>query len=232
MLLLKLLKKRKQDVFLLNLPMVLIGDATGFDIFLFGVVALLVLAALVFYFFFSFISFHRRSDSSPFSGMPLRPGKELTYSVQDAVNRYLSSLHDFDNRTIDFSRASFCRETGRIFPNSITWSGAIKLDWTFIRNRYKGHFVSWGSLAPEKQKEVETAHQGINGFQKEFSSKNPSPRMIEEVLAFTKPGPLYVDPDSKVLMGWRLVPDTELEVLIVQKPFSSKLLNIQQLQEK
>lgn len=209
----------------------LIAELNGLDIFSFGVVLFLVLSALIFYFFYSFIVFHRRSDPSPFSGMPLRPGRELTYSVQDTVNRYLNSLHDFDNRPIDFSKASFCRETGRIFPNTITWSGAIKVDWSFIRNRYRGNFVSWGSLSPEKQKEIENSHQVIYGFQKEFSSKNPSPRLIEEAIALTKPGPLYADPDSKIIMGWRLVPGTDLEVLIVQKPFSSKLLNIPQAQK-
>lgn len=199
---------------------------------MFGVVLFLVLFGLVFYFFYSFIAFHRTSDPSPYSGMPLRPGKELTYSVQNIINSYLNSLHDFDNRPIDFSKASFCRETGRIFSNSITWSGAIKVDWSFIRNRYRGHFVSWGSLSPEKQKEIVDAYPVMYGFQKEMSSKNPSPRLVEEAFALTKPGPLYVDPDTKILLGWRIVPDTDFEVLIVQKPFSAKLLNIHQVQEK
>jgi hypothetical protein len=197
------------------------------DIVFFGVMLFLVIIGLGFYFFYSFIVFHRRGDVSPFSGMPLRPGKELTYAMQDKVNRYLKSLHDFDNRPIDFSKSSFCPETGRIFPNSITWSGAIKLDWSFIKNRYRGHFVSWGSLTPEKKKEIESSHHNLFEFQREISSANPSPRMLEEAIAFAKPGPLYVDPETKIVMGWKLVPDTDLEVLIVQKPISVKLLNIQ-----
>ena len=34
----------------------------------------------------------------------------------------------------------------------------------------------------------------------------------------TRPGPLYVDIETKVLLGWKVVPGTDLEVLIVQKP--------------
>lgn len=203
-----------------------LGEVGDLDIVFFGMMILLVLAGLVFYFFYSFIAFHRTGDVSPYSGMPLRPGKELTYSTQDKVNRYLGGLHDFDNRPIDFTQASFCRETGRIFPSSIAWSGAIKLDWSFIKNRYRGNFVSWGSLSPEKIKEIEASHNALYDFQREFSSKNPSPRLVDQAIALSKPGPLYVDPETKILVGWKIVPETDLEVLIVQKPISFKLLNI------
>lgn len=204
----------------------LLAQLSQADPLLFGMILFLVFVALAFYFFYSFIVFHRRGDVSPYSGMPLRSCKELTYSMQDKVNRYLKGLHDFDNRPIDFSQSSFCRETGRIFPNSITWSGAIKLDWSFIQKRYRGHFVSWGSLSLEKKKEILSFHHPLHDFQTEVSSTNPSPRMIDEPIALAKPGPLYVDPDTKILMGWKLVPETELEVLIVQKPISFKLLNL------
>lgn len=201
---------------------------TDWEIVQFGIVLFLVLAALVVYFFYSFISYSRRGDVSPYSGVPLRPGREMTFATQDRVNRYLSELHDFDNRPIDFTKSSFCRETGRIFPNSIMWHGAIKLDWSFIRKRYPGNFVSWGSLGIEKRKEIEAVHNDLSEYQREVSSRNPSPRLVEESIALTKPGPLYVDPDTKVLMGWKQVPETDLEVLIVQKPISIKLLNIHQ----
>lgn len=182
---------------------------------------------LVFYFFYSFIAFHRTGDVSPYSGMPLRPCRELTYATKNKVNQYLASLHDFDNRPIDFDLASFCRETGRIFPNSVTWSGAIKLDWGFIKKRYRGNFVSWGSLTPEKRKEIEAAHLLLYDYQREYSSVNPSPRLVDEAIALSKPGPLYVDPETKILMGWKIVPETDLEVLIVQKPVSYQLLNVE-----
>ena len=198
------------------------------EIVQFGVMLFLVLAALLAYFYYTFMAFNRQRDVSPYSGMPLRPGREMTFATQDKVNRYLSELHDFDNRPIDFTNCSFCRETGRIFPNSVTWNGAIKVDWNFIRKRYPGNFVSWGSLSIERRKEIEAMHHNLSDFQREISSRNPSPRLVEESIALTKPGPLYVDPDTKVLMGWKQVPDTDLEVLIVQKPISIKLINIHQ----
>lgn len=201
---------------------------TDWEVVQFGIVLFLVLAALVVYFIYSFVAINRRVDVSPYSGMPLRPGHEMTFVTQDKVNRYLSQLHDYDNRPLDFTKCSFCRETGRIFPNSVTWSGAIKLDWSFIKKRYPGNFVSWGSLSMEKRKEIEAVHNNLSEYQREISSRNPSPRLIDEAIALIKPGPLYVDPDTKVLMGWKQVPETDLEVLIVQKPISVKLLNINQ----
>lgn len=201
---------------------------TDWEIVQFVLVLFFVLALLIVYFFYSFIAHNRRGDVSPYSGMPLRPAKEMTYATQDKVNHYLMGLHDFDNRPIDFSKSSFCRETGRIFPHSITWSGAIKLDWSFIKKRYPGNFVSWGSLSEDKKKAIEAVHTNLFEFQREISSKNPSPRLIEEEIALAKPGPLYVDPETRVLMGWKQVPDTDLELLIIQKPISIKLLNLDQ----
>lgn len=199
-----------------------------FNIVLLGIICFAVLAGMVFYFFYTLFNINKRVDVSPYSGMPLRRGNELTYSVQNKVNRYLKSLHDYDNRPIDFEKASFCRETGRIFPNSIKWNGAIRLDWGFIAERYRGQFVSWGSLGIDKKKEIENSHNALDEFQRAASSKEPSPRMIEEVYSLEKPGPLYADPETKIVMGWKIVPETNLEVLIVQKPISIKLLNIHQ----
>lgn len=208
--------------------MIVFGVLRDIDIVFFSAALFFVLAGLVAYFFYTFIAMNRRPDVSPYSGMPLRYAKELTFSNRDKVNRFLKSLHDFDNRPIDFHDAAFCRETGRIFPHSVTWSGAIKMDWGFIKRRFPGNFVSWGSLSPEKKKEIEMAHGPLFEYQREISSKNPSPRLVEEWEALSKPGPLYVDPDTKILMGWRMVPETDLEVLIIQKPISFKLLNIHQ----
>lgn len=116
------------------------------------------------------------------------------------------------------SKAAFCRETGRIFPNAITWYGKIKVDWTFLRKRYPGHWISWGSLSPEQKEEFYRLHDGFEGFQTEDSSPNPAPNRIEERYVYTIPGPLYVDLSTKAVMGWQVVTDTDFEVLIVQLP--------------
>jgi hypothetical protein len=115
-------------------------------------------------------------------------------------------------------KASICRETGRVFPNSVTWYDKIDLDWTFLQKRYPGVYVSWGSLTDEQQEVIRNSHHSLEGFQIEFSSPYPSPKQIEAKYALARPGPLYVDIHTKVLLGWKSVPDTDLEVLIVQKP--------------
>lgn len=205
------------------IPLALITDR---DIAMFSLLLFGILAGLVAYFFVSFWKSNRRMDVSPYTGLPLRSASELTYATKDKLSRYLQGLKDFENRDIDLDRAAFCRETGRIFPECVTWTGAIKIDWTFIAKRFKGDFVSWGSLSAEKKREVRDAHGSLEGFQTEFSSKIPSPRLVEESLAVAKPGPLYVDPETKILMGWKEVPGTGVEVLFVQKPIKVKLLNI------
>lgn len=127
-------------------------------------------------------------------------------------------MHQYDNRIFDVKKAAICRETGRIFPECITWYDTIKVDWTFIQKRYPGTYVSWGCLTEAQQEAIRDVHETLDGFQTRFSSQTPSPRLVEAKYAFEKPGPLYVDVTTGVLVGWQCVPDTELEVLIVQKP--------------
>lgn len=198
------------------------------DIALFSLVLFLVLAGLVAYFIIAFWRGRGRQDVSPYSGMPLRFATELPYATRDRVNNYIKELHDFDNPIIDWDKAAFCRETGRIFSNCVTWSGNIQLNWTFLNSRFRGQFVSWGSLSEGLKKEILKAHGSLVGFQTMHSSLNPAPRMIEEEYALEKPGPLYVDPESKIVMGWKEVPDTALEILIVKKPQVIQLINIEQ----
>lgn len=118
----------------------------------------------------------------------------------------------------DFRKASFCRETGRIFQNTINWMDIIHVDWNYLQSRFPGQFVSWGSLSRDQQAEIREAHESLEGFQIRFSSKRPAPINVEAEFALMKPGPLYVDISTKVLLGWKEVPGTELEVLIVQRP--------------
>lgn len=202
------------------------GVITQGDLAFFGLTLFLVLAGLLFFFFNTYYKAGLNRGLSLYTGMPLRSAQELTYASKDKVYAFLRGLAEFDNRPFDFDRAGFCRDTGRIFPNCATWTGKFDLDWNFIRKRYKGNFVSWGSLSPEKKKEIRAKHDSLEGFQTEFSSKNPSPRHVEDEFALEKPGPLYVDPDTAVLIGWKRVPDTDLEVLIVQKPRTIHLVTL------
>lgn len=204
-----------------------LGIVTEGNVTLFAIALFAVLAGLTAYFFVSFWKVNQKNDVSPYTGMPLRYAKELPYATRDKLMRVLREWEDVDNRVFDLDHTVFCRETGRIFPNCVTWTGAIKVDWTFLTKRYRGHFVSWGSLGEEKRKEILKTHQSLLGFQTELSSKTPAPRLVEEKFALTKPGPLYVDPDTHVVVGWKIVPETDLEVLVVQRPLVVTLINVE-----
>lgn len=185
-----------------------------------------MLAAVIFITFFFLIALFwfgwrmtQRSHSvSPYTGVPLRRMTEISYYSAERILKYLYDLHQYDNRIFKLKRAAFCRETGRIFQDCITWYDVILVDWNFLTKRHPGHYVSWGSLTKETQDAIRDAHSSIDEFQTAESSSTPSPRMIEPEYAYTKPGPLYVDPETKTLLGWKKVPGTEFEVLIVQKP--------------
>jgi hypothetical protein len=181
-------------------------------------ILLLVLVGLAASFFFGWWMSRWAAAPSPYTGNPLRRGSDLRYLAVERVLRFLYDMHDYHNRMFDLNRAAICRETGRIFPEALTWYGAIKIDWDFLRKRYPGKFVSWGSLSEEQRLLIVDRHNTLEGFQTEYSSPTPSPRAVEPEYAYRKPGPLYVDVDTAVLLGWKCVPNTELEVLILQKP--------------
>lgn len=163
--------------------------------------------------------FTQRSGSvSPYSGKAMRKGNELAYAAMQEVCNYLESFDDLDNRDVSLERAAICRETGRIFADAITAFGVIWVGWSFVDRRYPGNWVSWGSLSPIQQGEVRRCHDTLEGFQVELSCPRLRPCDIDSYHALAKPGPLYVDLRTKVLMGWKMVPGTLLEVLIVQRP--------------
>lgn len=188
------------------------------DVALFGIVILIIFLLLFAVFVFSVWLTRKSGSLSPYSRQPMRLGSELSYDSKVKVLRFLYELHQYDNRIFEIGRAAVCRETGRIFPNAVTWYNVIKLDWSFLQERYPGKYVSWGSLTEEQQEIVKAAHDTLKGFQTQFSSPNPQPKKIEAKYAFAKPGPLYVDIETNVLLGWQCVPRSELEVLVVQKP--------------
>lgn len=181
--------------------------------------------AIVVVFFILFVSLwvgwwlsDRIYGVSPYTGLPLRRATDLSFYSAEKVMRYLYEYKQYDNRIFKLSRASFCRDTGRIFQDSVNLLEIIRVDWNFLQKRYPGLYVSWGSLNRDQQQAIKDAHYTLEGFQIYNSSPNPAPRLIEPDYIYTKPGPLYVDLQTKVLIGWKIVPGTDLEVLIVQKP--------------
>lgn len=190
-------------------------------------VAIIVVFLLVFAaFWYGWWLTRRDASVSPYSGMPLRKADGLSYSSKEKVVRFLHAMHQYENPIIEFRKAALCRETGRLFPNAVTWYDTVKIDWTFIQKRYPGHYVSWGSLNSSQREDLISVHDSLEGFQVEFSSQRSSPRMVESGFAFAKPGPLYVDVNTGTLVGWKSVPDSDLEVLVVQKPIKVIVINV------
>lgn len=188
------------------------------DVALFAIFILVTFLCLFGLFIFGYLLKHKPDSVSPYSRLPLRRAIELSYDAKVRVLRFLYDMHQYDNRIFEFKRAAVCRETGRIFTNAITWYGKIDVDWTFLQKRYAGNYVSWGSLSLAQQEVIAAEHDTLEGFQIQFSSPSPQPRLIDAKYAFAQPGPLYVDINSNTLLGWKGVPGTDLEVLVVQKP--------------
>lgn len=189
-----------------------------FDVSLFAIAILVVFFIILGLCFFGIWISYLKGSLSPYSKQPMRKGEELSFDSKVKVLRFLYEMHQYDNRIFELRRSAVCRETGRIFPNAVTWYGVIRLDWSFLKKRYPGNYVSWGSLTTDQQELVRAVHTSMKGFQVDFSSSVPNPKGIEAKYAFAKPGPLYVDFETKVLLGWQEVPSSEFEVLIVQKP--------------
>lgn len=189
-----------------------------FEVALFALAILAVFLLIVAGFFINAWIQRTQITLSPYTGLPLRRVSDLPYASAEKILRYLYDLHQYDNRIISLKKAALCRETGRIFPDCVTWWGTIRVDWNFLQKKYPGHYVSWGSLSEGQQETIRMAHESLENFQTEYSCPNAAPRAIEPDYAFYKPGPLYVDVHTKVLIGWQSVPGTVFEVLIVQHP--------------
>lgn len=195
----------------------------SFQLVLFAMGVLIVFLILLAFFGFSIWLSRKTPGISPFSGLPLRRGSDLSWAAKEKIYRMLFLRRDYDNRLFDLDQAAVCRETGRVFFDAVTWFDNVRVDWDFLRKRHPGNYVSWGSLTEAQKETVRALHASMEGFQTAISSKNPVPRMVEPEFAFERPGPLYVDWETKVLLGWKQVPDTNFEILIVQKPIKKVL---------
>jgi hypothetical protein len=188
------------------------------DVIFFWFSVILVIALFIGFAWVAWRFGQERTSVSPYSGMPLRKASDLKFYSAEKVLHYLYDHQEYDNRPFDLKKAALCRETGRIFPKCVDLFGNINLNWSFLQKRYPGNYVSWGSLTKSQQDAILAIHDPLTGYQTEFSSKTAIPRLVEPEFAMSKPGPLYVDFETKVLLGWKQVPGTDLEVMIVQKP--------------
>jgi len=171
---------------------------------------------------------NRKPPPCPYTGEPLRYASDIPLESKRKIARFMLSLRSYENRIFAFRAAALSRATGRIFPRAVNLLGLIHVDWNFIQRRYPGLYVSWGSLSDLQKRDIRKVHDSLEHFQTYYSSPHPAPRAIEPGFAYLKPGPLYVDLESKVLVGWISIPDTPFEVLVVQKPIQFITITIPQ----
>jgi hypothetical protein len=185
---------------------------------------LLIFSVLLMFGVFSFMLWFgwwvsiKKGSPCPYTGKPMKLGVDIAASVQQYVEAFMLSHEQPENKPFDFRFAAISEETGRIFPDCVKKAEIVSLDWSFIQKRHRGKFVSWGSLSEIEQGHIKLLHESLVGFQTEKSCLNPVPKDVTAEFSLLKPGPLYVDRETKVLLGWKEVHGTEFEVLIVQKP--------------
>jgi hypothetical protein len=160
----------------------------------------------------------QRGSLSPYSRQPMMYGVDLPQSIARHIEEYMKSLDQKENPPFDMNRAAICLKTGRIFPDCVGKSGIIRLGWDFLEKRYPGRWVSWGALPEVQRATIKLCHRSVEGFQLECCSPKPDPSDVDDYYALAKPGPLYVDISRRILLGWKHIPGTTFEVLIVQKP--------------
>jgi hypothetical protein len=194
-------------------------EVSELNILLFGLLLLITFTVLAVYSVYIYWIRARERCLSPYTSKPLRYGRDVPLSSVEKIMRFLHyKVRGYHNRVFLMRRSMICRETGRIFPNSVSFTGRAQVDWNFLNKKYPGTYVSWGSLTEEQKIDLMALHGSLEGFQTEISCPFPSPRSITPEYVYVKPGPLYVDLRTHVLLGWKVIPDTSFEVLVVQKP--------------
>lgn len=188
----------------------------AFGFFLFAFTFLLAVYA-----FYNFWIFPSRIPRSPYTKKPLRYGEDIKLHSVEKIMRFLHyDVGGFENKVFAMKNSMVCRETGRIFQECMGFFGQPHIDWKFLQKRCPGTWISWGSLNDVQKEDFFAFHGNIEGFQIEKSCPHPAPRNITEEYIYCKPGPLYVDLKTKMLLGWKEVPGTIFEVLVVQRPGS------------
>ena len=150
---------------------------------------------------------HLKGRKSPFSGKILARGEEIFYASAEKIHLFSSELSQPENAPIDLTKAVFCRETNRIFSSSINAFGEIDLTRNYLKKYYSSKLVSWFRLRESEKLKLASMHTSLEGFQ---------------VGKGLFPGPLFVDKKRSILVGWKRIPETEMEIIVIQKPKNGK----------
>lgn len=205
------------------------GDLVNQAFIVFGSIVGILIGVLLLFLFLGWKRQVVHGNRSPYTQAIMQFGVDIARSLQKQVNSFLEEFPEEDNPQIDFTKAALCPVTGRIFTKCVTRGVKIDLDWSFLHKRFPGtkempsSFVSWGALSEEERGELRVIHPSLEGFQIEQSSPYPRPERIDREFALLSPGPLYVEKATHILVGWKRVPGTSFEVLIVQRPLFQSL---------
>lgn len=150
---------------------------------------------------------HLKGRKSPFSGKLLARGEEIFYACAEKIYFFSSELSQPENASFDLAEAVFCRETNRIFPSSINAFGEINLIRNYLKKYYPSKLVPWFRLTDSEKVKLASMHSSLEGFQ------------IGKSLSL---GPLFVDRKRSILVGWKRIPETKMEIIVIQKPLSGK----------
>jgi hypothetical protein len=177
-----------------------------------------ILGLFVFLLWFGWKKEKVRGSTCPYCKEPLCLGIDAARSMTAMADVFMEDQPQPENPKIDFTTAAYCPTSGRIFPNCVGANEQVVLSWDFLSKRYHGNYISWGSLSEEERGILLLLHGSLEGYQTEKSSKRVRPEDVEEELYSLSPGPLYVDRKERVVIGWKKVPGTHFEVLVVQRP--------------
>lgn len=190
-----------------------------FDFFLWFILGLFFFIGI--YFLFIIIlqnNLLSNKGKSPFSGLPLRKGGELSFFAEKKLHEFYMSLPRHFNQTPKLDKSTICTSTGRIFPNSISKFGATSNPKDIFLNYPKGDYILWQELSDPLKKTIIENHDSIKGFQINQLPKYTKEQPLNHKFAHIKPGPLFVDLKTKALLGWKEIPETNLETLVYQPP--------------
>ncbi len=141
---------------------------------------------------------NRQGARSPFSGKPMIRGHDLTFEAVARLRTHLGKAPQPENPDFQWTHSVVCRETGRVFTDVVNRWGVARVSSNYLKRRYPGTYTPWTALQPSERQAVLARHpQGIGAYELDG---------------------LYVDLTTKTLLGWQRVPETGLQILIVNKP--------------
>jgi hypothetical protein len=174
------------------------------------ILGLLVFIGLISLFFaLGWYITNRPGAVSPYSKREMAPGSVIAFRSVEKIEDFFEDIQSQENRSFNLERAAVCRETGRIFPNCLSNFDVVTLNRNYLSAVHPGQYIDWEVLGPREQAIILAKHNDVSGYQIGDQRTKFQGQPIPS---------LYVDISTNTLIGWKKVPGTELQILVVQKP--------------